>query len=172
MRELHIVGAACLALLSSLPTPSAAAGDAAAGEALYVGSRPLANGGAPCLACHGLAGHGLAWNASFGPDLSHAPESYDAETLCGLLADVPFPSMAPLYHARPITESEQKDLTAFLLASRAPPPPGDARLTLALEAGLGALILLVVFLLLARRRRMPPVADALARARHAEGGSR
>jgi mono/diheme cytochrome c family protein len=171
MRELHsILGVACVALAATFPARPAAAGDPLAGEKLYVGARPLANGGAPCLACHALAGHGLAWNASFGPDLSHAAESYDEETLVGLLSDVPFPSMDPLYRARPITEAERADLAAFLLAARAPPAPGDARLALALQAGLGAAVLLVVLVLLARRR-MPPVAVALARARRAEGGS-
>ena len=42
----------------------------ARGEALYVGSTRLFAGGAPCLGCHGVAGHGLARAASFGPDLS------------------------------------------------------------------------------------------------------
>jgi hypothetical protein len=117
MRELACWLAA--AVLAAAPASARGAGDARAGEALYVGTARLANGGAPCLGCHGLAGHGLAWRASFGPDLSTVGEAYDAETIAGLLEDVPFPSMAPLYGAHPITAGERADLAAFLLASRA-----------------------------------------------------
>jgi mono/diheme cytochrome c family protein len=42
----------------------------AAGRDLFIGSRPFQNGGAPCGACHGLGGEGLAFTASLGPELS------------------------------------------------------------------------------------------------------
>ena len=150
-------------IVAAALTPASAAGapDPREGEALYVGSTPLQNGGAPCLACHGLAGHGLAWSASFGPDLSAAAETYDAETLATVLEDVPFPSMEPVYRGHAITQGERQDLAAFLLEARSPAPPGDARWRLLLEAG-------------ARRRRdpgtprravPPPHATRLGRAR-------
>ena len=43
-------------------------GDPKQGEALYVGSVSFSAGGAPCLACHGIAGHelGLAAGAKAG----------------------------------------------------------------------------------------------------------
>jgi mono/diheme cytochrome c family protein len=166
-------GFACwLAVFAAAPVAGRAA-DARAGEALYVGAARLANGGAPCLACHGLAGHGLAWRASFGPDLTDVGVSYDADTIAGLLADVPFPTMAPLYAAHAITAAEREDLAAFLLAARgAAGATDDPRGRLLLEAGAGALALLAILAALARRR-MPPVADALRRqraARHALRG--
>jgi mono/diheme cytochrome c family protein len=94
--------------------PAARAPDARRGEALYVGAEPLSAGGAPCLGCHGIAGHGLARAASFGPDLSGAHAQYGAEGLDGLLEDVVFPSMAPIYRDRAVTAAERADLVAFL----------------------------------------------------------
>jgi mono/diheme cytochrome c family protein len=96
------------------PASDAPAANPRTGEALYVGEKRFANGGAPCLACHGVAGHGLARAASFGPDLTETFASYGAETLEGVLADVPFPSMQPIYNAHALTESERADLVAFL----------------------------------------------------------
>jgi hypothetical protein len=170
----HLVSlCGALALAAALaPAPAGAAVDAREGEALYVGTKPLQNGGAPCLACHGLAGHGLAWSASFGPDLSSAAETYDAETLATVLEDVPFPSMEPVYRGHAITAGERADLAAFLLESRAAPPPASGVLgRLLLEAGLVAAAILAL-LVLTFRRRMPPVSAALSRARRAEGGAR
>ncbi len=161
-------------VLAAALTPglAGAAADPREGEALYVGTRPLTNGGAPCLACHGLAGHGLAFSASFGPDLSAAGQTYDAETLATVLEDVPFPSMEPIYRGHAITAGERADLAAFLLEAReTAPPAGGALGRLLLEAGLIAAAILALLAVLFRRR-MPPVTAALAAARRAEGGSR
>lgn len=96
------------------PAESAPAANPRTGEALYVGEKRFANGGAPCLACHGIAGHGLARAASFGPDLTETFASYGAEALDGALADVPFPSMQPIYNTHALTPSERADVVAFL----------------------------------------------------------
>lgn len=114
MRKLQsILGMACLALVAALPRP-ATAGDALAGEALYVGTKAFANGGAPCLACHGIAGHGLARAASFGPDLTASHEQYGAEALESVLEVVAFPSMEPIYREHAMTKEERAHLIAFL----------------------------------------------------------
>ncbi|WP_242344262.1 c-type cytochrome [Anaeromyxobacter terrae] len=172
MRHIDRLCGALIVAAALTPTLSSAAVDPREGEALYVGTTPLKNGGAPCLACHGLAGHGLAFSASFGPDLSAAGETYDAETLATALEDVPFPSMEPIYRGHALTQGERADLAAFLLEARAAPPPaGGALGRLLLEAGLVAAAILALLAVLFRRR-MPPVTAALAAARRAEGGSR
>ena len=91
--------------------------DARRGEALYVGSTPLFAGGAPCLACHGIAGHGLERAASFAPDLSAAHEQFGAEALDAMLVDIAFPSMEPVYRGHAVTDEERGDLIAFLAES-------------------------------------------------------
>jgi mono/diheme cytochrome c family protein len=107
-----------------LATPLAAsAADARKGEALYVGSARMQNGGAPCLACHGVAGHGLARAASFGPDLSGAHASFGAEALDAALQEVPFPSMQPVYNGHALTAAERADVVAFLAQADGGAPP-------------------------------------------------
>jgi mono/diheme cytochrome c family protein len=118
------------------PAPASRAPDVRRGEALYVGSARLLAGGAPCLACHGIAGHGLARAASFGPDLSGAHAQYGADGLDGMLEDIVFPSMQPVYRGHAVTKEERQDLVAFLGASA---PDRPARLGPAFAAGvLGA----------------------------------
>jgi mono/diheme cytochrome c family protein len=142
MRELHpIFGAVCVAILATLPRP-AAAGDPASGEALYVGTKAFANGGAPCLACHGIAGHGLARAASFGPDLTASHGQYGAEALDSVLEEVAFPSMEPIYRGRVLTKEERADLVAFLAAA-------DGAKPAQLGAGFGAGVVLSMGVFLA-----------------------
>ena len=105
------------------------------GEALYVGAAPLLAGGAPCLACHGIAGHGLARAASFGPDLSGAHQQYGADGLDAALEDVPFPSMVPVYRGHAVTKDERADLIAFLAEATGAPP---ARLGAGFGTGVAA----------------------------------
>lgn len=96
--------------------------DARRGEALYVGSTRLLGGGAPCLACHAIAGHGLERAASFGPDLSAAHQQFGAEALDAALVDIAFPSMEPVYRGHAVTDEERGDLIAFLAESDGAPP--------------------------------------------------
>lgn len=105
---------AALLLTGAAGPPPQTAPDARRGEALYVGAARLSAGGAPCLGCHGIAGHGLARAASFGPDLSGAHQQYGADGLDAMLEDVSFPSMAPIYREHAVTKVERADLVAFL----------------------------------------------------------
>jgi mono/diheme cytochrome c family protein len=100
------------------------AGDPEKGRALYVGTAPFAKGGAPCLACHGIAGAGLgmAAGASFAPDLTSMYEDYGAEGVVSILESLPFPSMEPIYASRPLSATEQADVTAFLAEVAGQPP--------------------------------------------------
>jgi mono/diheme cytochrome c family protein len=114
--------ATLLGVLAALPLAAASA-DARRGEALYVGSLRMENGGAPCLACHGVAGHGLARAASFGPDLTATYAAYGAETLDSVLQEVPFPSMQPVYNTHALTAAERADVVAFLAEADGGAPP-------------------------------------------------
>ena len=90
-------------------------GDPLRGEALYVGTVSFSAGGAPCLACHGIAGHelGLAAGASYGPDLTAIYEDYGEEGVADVLEELSFDSMVAIYESRPLTETEKLDLAAF-----------------------------------------------------------
>ncbi len=148
----------------------AALGDPATGRGLFFGSRPLQNGGAPCGACHGVGGEGLAFSATFGPELSAGLAGLDPEAVDGLLESLPFPSMTPVYEGRPLTPAERADLVAFLVpAVTQGPPAADWRFeSLGLAgAALGFLALAVAW----RRRKAPSRDRLLARAHHSHGGS-
>jgi mono/diheme cytochrome c family protein len=128
-RAAVLPGAAALLLGAADPAPRAP--DPRRGEALFVGVVPLVAGGAPCLGCHGVAGHGLARAASFGPDLTAAHQQYGADGLSAMLEDIVFPSMLPVYRGHAVTQDERADLVAFLGEASGAPSP-------ALGAGYGA----------------------------------
>ncbi|MDH3997443.1 MAG: c-type cytochrome, partial [Desulfuromonadales bacterium] len=91
-------------------------GNSHRGEALFVGSSAFEAGGAPCLACHGIAGHelGYAAGANYGPDLTTLFGDYGGEGVAAVLEDPSaFESMEAIYAERPLSEAEITDLTAF-----------------------------------------------------------
>jgi mono/diheme cytochrome c family protein len=125
-----------------------AVGDAARGARLYAGEQAFAKGGAPCLACHGITGFGLAGGASYGSDLTQLFESFGDEGLADILKTLPFPSMEPIYASRPLTEGEQADLRAFFAQVSGTPVARDGLLLV--EALSGALIVFGIVLLFSR----------------------
>jgi mono/diheme cytochrome c family protein len=141
------------------------------GRALFIGSRPFQNGGAPCGACHGLGGEGIAFTASLGPELSRSMSGLEPADLEALLEALPFPTMAPIYDGRALTPAERADLAAFLVPAARQGPPRDAW---RFEA-CGAFVAVLLFLGLAlawRRRKPPSRARLLARAHPSQGGTR
>lgn len=146
-------------------------GSIEAGRDLFTGARPFQNGGAPCGACHGLGGEGVAFTASLGPELSSGLATMDPASLDGLLEALPFPSMTPVYEGRALTAAERADLVAYLIPAAGKGPPREAW---HFEA-FGAVVASLLFLGLAlawRRRKPPSRARLLARAAHLQGGSR
>ncbi len=147
-------------LMGAAEAPSPRPPDARRGEALYVGETALLAGGAPCLACHGIAGHGLARAASFGPDLSGAHQQYGPEGLDGLLEEVVFPSMAPIYRGHAVTKEERADLVAFLAeATGATPPAAGGRYAAGVAVAMAAFLSLVVVIGRRGRPSGQPAAD-------------
>ncbi len=143
-----------LALLLICPWAEvSAAGDSSRGEALFVGSTAFENGGAPCLACHSLTGVGISDGANYGPDLSSLFEEYGADGVAGVLESLEFPSMEAIYAGRPLTETEQADLTAYLeQTSQLSATPDNGKLALLVIIGV-AIMLAITFLVGLRRMR-------------------
>jgi cytochrome c553 len=160
VRSLLLCSLASAAGAARAGQPAAAPPDARRGEALYVGSTGFAAGGAPCLACHGVAGHGLARAASFGPDLSGAHAAFGADGLASVLEDVTFPTMQPIYRTHAVTPQERADLVAFL--GEAEGGAQAPRLGAGFRAGVaGAMALfLAVVLAVGRRGRARRVSPA------------
>lgn len=165
--------AAALAAVLAVAAPRAvaAAGDAAAGRALFIGARPLEKGGAPCGACHAFGGQGPAFAASLGPDLTTTFVGVPLEEVDAVLEASPFPTMAPVYAGRAPTAGERADLAAFLVreGGKGAPPGGGP------VAGWAALVLLACLAALgaaARRRGGSVRAGLVARAPRVKGEAR
>ena len=121
------------------------------GRALYSGALPFEKGGAPCLACHGIAGFGAAGGANFGVDLTGIYEDYGPEGVASILESLPFPSMEPIFSTRPLTPSEQADLMAFF-AEVTGNEPVQINTALGLQTGAGVILLLILAMVIWRGR--------------------
>lgn len=120
------------------PPPSLPAGDPEIGRSLFTGALRLENGGGPCAACHAAAGLPGA-GATLGPDLTATYGKYGEEGVALVLAELPFPSMTPIYATRPLTAGERAHLAAFLRAIPDREPSGAPARLLLLGLGGGAL---------------------------------
>ncbi|MBE0576121.1 MAG: c-type cytochrome [Desulfuromonadales bacterium] len=127
-------------------------GDHARGEALFIGTTAFSGGGAPCLACHGIANAGLgrAAGASYGPDLSSTFADFGEEDLLDMLVELPFPSMEAIYATRPLNEQERADLSAFMGSVSGQVSPISGALTL--HVVLATLVIFAIIGVLGWRR--------------------
>ncbi len=88
-------------------------GDALSGEKLFTGVNRFQNGGPPCMSCHSIGGMEPLGGGTLGPDLTGASRKYKA-ALAGILANIPFPTMKPIFGRHLLIPQEQADLVAFL----------------------------------------------------------
>lgn len=138
-------------------------GDAMRGRALFIGAHPLSVGGPPCGACHAIGGAGASFAAALGPELSRSFEGMTPDVVDGLLQELPFPTVSPLYTGHALAPGERADLAAFLLEASGKTAPGGARV--AAYAALVAAACLVGMGAMARRSKGSTRAELLAKAR-------
>jgi hypothetical protein len=81
----------------------------------------------------------MAAGASFAPDLTSMYEDYGAEGVASILESLPFPRMEPIYAGRPLSATEQADVTAFL-AEVAGQPPFQAGRQVAAHVAVGVAV--------------------------------
>ncbi len=151
---------------AKVPVKQLARGEPERGKALYVGTAAFKNGGAPCLACHGVAaeGLGLAAGASYNIDLTDFFENYGAEGVVSMLETLPFPSMEPIYNERPLTEDEQQDLAAFFEAISGQ-EPARVQGAFVLQAG-GVFMALAIIAFFYGQKRLRKVRVSLVEKTH------
>jgi cytochrome c2 len=87
--------------------------DIDAGRSLFVGERPLADGGIACSACHSI-GDAAHLGGTLGPDLSRAYSKYQDKSLASLLARGCFPRATDVVGRTSVTDQESFTLRAFL----------------------------------------------------------
>jgi cytochrome c oxidase cbb3-type subunit 2 len=97
-------------------------GDSDIGKDLVMGVKPFENGGPPCMGCHSVMGEKAITSGGgpWGPDLTIAHQKFKEYGLSIFLETIPFPTMGPLYHPRPLTEEERGHVLAFLISMQQP----------------------------------------------------
>ncbi len=178
-RPLAFFPLACtiLALLFAATVPAAQAPSGSStgspvdrGRRLFTGQIRMQNGGPPCGACHAIATVAFPNGGVLGPDLSGVYQMLGPEGTDAALQTLFFPTMLPIYQARPLTPPEQQALKAFLEQANGTSGAQQDTLVLAASAFVGFLIL-VGAAWLAWRRRLRGVRAPLVR-HAAAGGAR
>jgi mono/diheme cytochrome c family protein len=123
---------------------------AASGKALFLGTKPLKNGGAPCLACHQAEGPG----GTLGPDLGGIRARMGEVALASAIEKSAFKVMEPAYRRHPVDRQESLDLARYL-ASLDPAVVRTADAPLLLWGGLGAAALMAGLAVFQRNHSAP-----------------
>ncbi|MGE5262623.1 MAG: c-type cytochrome [Acidobacteriota bacterium] len=135
------------------PQSAQAAGDPAAGKALFTGSQRLKNGGPPCMGCHSVGAIGSLGGGALGPDLTGAYNKYGGDAgLASFLNSVPTVTMNAVWTRQPLAPQEQADLVAFLKQASVTERPIDAVGQLTLLAIGGTVLFLILAQLYWRKR--------------------
>ncbi|HET7183603.1 MAG TPA: c-type cytochrome [Terriglobales bacterium] len=93
--------------------PPAGLGDANRGRTIFVGARPLRNGGTACMACHRAASV-ASGGGRLGPELTLVHRKLGGDRgMPPWLSNPPTQVMATVYRSRPLTAAEVADLTSF-----------------------------------------------------------
>lgn len=122
------------------------ASSSAAGQMIFTGQQPLANGGTACQACHSVNGVGGLAGGTMGPDLTQVFTRYGEKGLDAALTNIAFPSMVGVFANRPLTPQERADLIAMFKASNQNAPASGADTWIFL--GLGLVLVSILFALL------------------------
>jgi hypothetical protein len=97
------------------PVTKSTPADVEHGIALFVGTTPLKNGGAACIACHRADGaHNEIAGGTLSKDLTHAFARFGDEGLDAALRNPAFPVMNKVFADHPVTEGEAFALRSFL----------------------------------------------------------
>ncbi|MBI3409001.1 MAG: c-type cytochrome [Planctomycetes bacterium] len=89
------------------------------GRLLFVGLKPLANGGAACLSCHSVQGASILGGGQLGPDLTAVWNKLQGRKgLAAWLSSPPTPTMQPVYKNHPLDSQEILELVAYLESAK------------------------------------------------------
>ena len=114
------------------------------GEALFMGDVHFQSDGPPCMGCHSIDSAGVLGGGTMGPNLTQAFAKYGNAGLASALANIPFPTMKPIYGDHPLTPEEQAALRAYIQAAADQPQTDRELLILALSlAGLIAAMIAI-----------------------------
>jgi mono/diheme cytochrome c family protein len=119
--------------------PQLPAGNAARGQAIFLGGTRLENGGPACMACHSVAGIGALGGGALGADLTQVFDRYGGQAgLAAFLGSPATTTMNAVWANQPMTDQERADLVAFLQTTTVAVRPASALAPLAALAVLVA----------------------------------
>lgn len=143
--------------LTVRPTPvttsqvSLLPGNPANGKALFLGYVHLKNGAPFCIGCHEINDTGILGGGTLGPNLTNAYTTYGEVGLEGILSNLPFLTMRPIYANNTFTPQEKADLRAFMKSVAGTPEVNKEPLIIAISLA-GFLIIMLAFAIVWRNR--------------------
>ncbi len=141
-------------------------GNAENGKASSVGDVHLKNGGPFCIGCHTIDDTTILGGGTLGPDLTDAYIKYGDTGLEGILSNLPFLSMSPIYSNHSLTTDEKADLRAYMKLVAGQPHVNKEPIIIAISlAGFAAAMLVIGFVW---RNRLQPVRKGLIEAYRAQ----
>jgi mono/diheme cytochrome c family protein len=96
-------------------------GDPENGRAIFLGEVHLHNGAPFCIGCHNIDDTGVLGGGTLAPNLTNAYNTYGDAGLDGILSNLPFLTMRPIYANNTFTEQEKADLRAFMRSKSGSP---------------------------------------------------
>jgi cytochrome c2 len=107
------------------------AADITAGNALFLGTTRLANGGPPCVSCHSVNGIGVLAGGKLGPDLNAVFERLNGRKgLATWLSAPATATMQSVYRNQPLDGEEILPLVAYFADKAVAPPESGQAATL------------------------------------------
>lgn len=101
--------------------------DIQAGMDLFLGKKPLVNGGPSCVSCHSVGSYGPLGGGTMAKDLTGVYSQYKDQGLTVALNKLAFPVMTGVFADKPLTEDESYQIKAFFFDSdKAFPAKKDA----------------------------------------------
>jgi mono/diheme cytochrome c family protein len=116
-----------------------------------MGDLDLQGGGPSCMGCHNIDSAGALGGGTLGPDLTQAFANYGDAGLASALANIPFPTMKPIFAGHPLAPQEQADLRAYLESQAGQAQTNKVLLILALSFA-GLIAALTAIAIIWRRR--------------------
>jgi len=145
--------------------------DIAVGSELFLGTRPLMNGGASCVSCHSVNGIGVLAGGKLGPDLNAVFERLNGRKgLATWLTAPATATMQSVYKDHPLDSEEILPLVAFFADKAvAPPESGQAATLIFILLGLAGTAAALVLFDVAWKKRFRAVRRPLVHENPVEG---
>ncbi len=140
---------------ATTPGVSLLPGNAENGKAIFLGHVHLRNGAPFCVGCHNIDNTGILGGGTLGPNLTNTYAKYGDVGLDGILSNLPFLTMRPIYVNNSFTPQEKADIRAFMKSTVGTPTPNKEPLIIGIS--LAGFLAIMVFFAFAWRGRLRSV---------------